>query len=68
MLDSEKDLLVTTEVTVYRRRWYILTGTANIPTQNKDKCQKPLSLAHCLLLLAMIPQSLYLICLIRDLL
>jgi len=25
MLDSEKDLLVTTEVTVYRRRWYILT-------------------------------------------
>ena len=30
MLDSEKDLLVTTEVTVYRRRWYILTGRASI--------------------------------------
>ena len=30
MTDLEKDLLVSTEPTVYRRRWYILTGTVAI--------------------------------------
>ena len=30
MDDVEKDPLVTTEVTVYKRRWYILLGTDHI--------------------------------------
>ena len=32
MDDLEKDPLVSTEVTVYKRRWYILLGTDHIPT------------------------------------
>ena len=41
MDDLEKDPLVTTEVTVYKRRWYILLGNDHIHTLTKYRlpCQ-----------------------------
>lgn len=48
MDDLEKDPLVTTEVTVYKRRWYILLGIDRIhQLKIFNQISKPKLVAQC---------------------